>query len=149
MYEGEKGVKMMSFVEQEEFGPVNDGQEPEPGVEPCPLQKRLVGVAEKRENAGPVVVDLIQQRRRGALKIAREQRIFFGNITAKCGAGLAKDPPQPLDKDGLIGGQVRDICVRTPFAGDNRPPEDVIRNFPGNLPDSMMLVLQTCSYRRR
>jgi hypothetical protein len=52
---------VVGFVQQEEFGPVNDGQKPKTGMRACPLQKGVVDKGEQGEDSGPVSFDLFEQ----------------------------------------------------------------------------------------
>jgi hypothetical protein len=61
MHEGVDRIEMMGFVEQKEFGPVDDGQYPKPRVRTCPLEEGIVGIKKPRNESGPVCIDLIEQ----------------------------------------------------------------------------------------
>ena len=62
MHESKKRIKVMGFVQQEEFGPVGDGQQTESRMRCRPCEERLALIGEDGEDRISVPVDPVKQR---------------------------------------------------------------------------------------
>ena len=107
----------MRFVQEIEFRPLGHGQETIFWVAACPLEGGLVPSCQLKGNLSAPAVDRLYQLFRRLVQKIRKEGVFFCYVTFEYGAAFSFDPPDPVEKYGLIGRQVCDIFKGAPFAG--------------------------------
>lgn len=133
----------MRLVQEEEFGPLNDGHGSKPGMRSRPQQLIFAHACQFMIQDRPHFADLFQKHNQRFLKIPGKFRIRLSRISPEDRRLFPTDRFETSKEYGLITGQMGDMLECAPFCGIDTLFQLLFGEVSDELADRPVLKFQT------